>query len=213
MVCSSWSFSLFCLSFSIFHVDLPSHLSFSCVLSYGWACSSLLIYSFIFKSKNGDWLFFPLIVYLLVHTCFFHSDFLQVLACIFSHSAFCLLFISLLWLCPVPQLSLSPVLSCQPWVCLALFFSSSNLCCHGSPDTPMPSHFCPHSGIQFEHYCHLHHFILGSAFSITTVCRKHHNDCVVELGLNCIKQGPLTYFQNEWKVYKNHREEKWYSCS
>lgn len=58
-----------------------------------------------------------------------------------------LLFISPLWLCPVPQLSLSPFLSCQPWVCLALSGPRSNLCSRGSADAPMPSHFCQHTGI------------------------------------------------------------------
>lgn len=105
-------FSLFPHYFSIFHTDLPSHLSFSCVRSKGWTWSSLLIYSFIFENKNHDWLFFPLI-YLLVHTCFFHFGFLQVSACIFSCSAFCFSFL----LCdyarsPGPPLFSLP--SCQP---------------------------------------------------------------------------------------------------
>lgn len=207
-------------SFSIFHVDLLHHLSSSCVLSKGWACASLLIYSFIFENKNDDWLFFPLI-YLLAHTCFFHSGFLQVLACIFSPLAFCSSFL----LCdyaispgpPSPSFWAASPGFAWPSPASAVNFaawlrgSPVQLWCHRHPS--VPSRFCQHTSTQFEHYRALHRFVLGSALSITTACRKHCNDCVVVLGLNCMKQGPMTYFQNEWKVYKSYREEKWYSCS
>lgn len=120
-------FSLFPLSFSIFHVDLPSHLSFSCVLSKGWACSSLLIYSFIFENKNDDWLFSPLIVYLLVHTCFLSLWLPSSLSTYFL--LFCLLlFISALWLSQIPWSPLSSFPSCQPWACFLLPSPNRGLC-------------------------------------------------------------------------------------
>lgn len=149
--------SLFPLSFSIFHVDLPSHLSFSCVLSKGWACSSLLIYSFIFENKNDDWLFSPLIVYLLVHTCFLSLWLPSSLSTYFL--LFCLCFSFLL--CdyrrspgpPSPPFrAASPGLasSCPaPTEDFAAWLSSPCCCC-GAGDALVPFHFSQHSGIRFE---------------------------------------------------------------
>lgn len=105
-------FSLFPLYFPIFHADLPSHLSFSCVLSKGWGRSSLLIYSFIFENKNHDWL----IVFSSHHlsTCphlflslWFPSSFSM------HFLLFCyLLFVSPLWLYQIPWSPLSSFPSC-----------------------------------------------------------------------------------------------------
>lgn len=123
-------------------------LTFSCVLSKGWACSSLLIYSFIFENKNADWLFFPLVVYLRAHTCFFHSGFLQVLARIFSCSAFCFSFL----LCdyagsPGPPsllfraLSLGFASSCSAPTQDFAAWLSSRRCCGAAADTLFHSFF------------------------------------------------------------------------
>lgn len=216
-------FSLFPLSFSIFHVDLSSHLSFSCVLAKGWARSSFLIYSFIFENKNDDWLlgfFSPLIVYLLVHTCFFHSGFLQVLARILSCSAFCFSFLLRDYAGPTgppspPFRAASPGLAASPPAPREDFVAwlSGPRCRRGAGDALLLFRFSHYSGIRFQRECDLHRFISGSALSITKACRKQRNDYVAALGLSCIKQRPLTYFQNERAVYKNHGEEKWYSCS
>lgn len=107
--------------------------------------------------------FFPLVVYLLAHTCFFHSGFLQVLARIFSCSAFCFSFL----LCdyagspgpPSPlfrALSLGFASSCSAPTQDFAAWLSSRRCCGAAADTLFHSfffwlfHFSQHSGIRFE---------------------------------------------------------------